>query len=222
MLILMVITYLSLSFANPISHNISNTSLLRRAVPADQNCDHVNEWDGRYCDGDEAPGAWHDQCVPVDPDEPMYFHQEQCPEGEQCQAYRDRDDDPQIDCIAVPRTPDRNDVVTTKLQLGKRKFNQQATQGKKQKVGIELSRDYSGASVSAQVLDDKLSFVIDVDIFAKRRGHQDIRCQVFPFAPRTCTPGSKQDLKKGDYLDFTFGTQPTTEGWLVYQVYSGS
>ena len=153
MLILIVITFLSLSFANPISFNISNTSLLRRAIPVDQGCHHQNEWEGRFCDGGEGPGVWHDQCAPQDPEEDTYFIEGNCPPGEQCGEYTDRDGDSQVDCITVPTTPDRNDVITKKLQVGKRSFNSVGTKkSKRHKVGIKIGQNYPGASVSAQVM----------------------------------------------------------------------
>ena len=118
----------------------------------DQGCHHENEWEGRFCDGGEGPGAWNDQCTPEGEGE-LYFIQGDCPPGEQCGEYKDRDGDSQVDCITVPSTPDRKDVITKKLQVGKRSFNAEGTiKSKKHKVGIKIGRNYPGASVSAQVM----------------------------------------------------------------------
>lgn len=191
----------------------------------DQGCHHQNEWEGRFCDGGEGPGVWHDQCAPQDPEEDTYFIEGNCPPGEQCGEYTDRDGDSQVDCITVPTTPDRNDVITKKLQVGKRSFNSVGTKkSKRHKVGIKIGQNYPGASVSAQVMDTKLSFAIEtsVDISANLRGHTDIRCQELMHSSRTCNPTGWENLKKGDYLDFTFETQTYQVGWLVYQIYSGA
>ena len=150
MLILAVIPFLSLSFANPILFDISSTSLVSRATPADQLCQHANEWDGRFCDEGIGIGVWWDRCVAQDG---VINHPEgQCPEGEHCFEYRDRDGSYVIDCVNVPTTPDRNDVVTTKLQLGKRKFNADNGPNLERIVTVELQQDIPSASVSAHVM----------------------------------------------------------------------
>jgi hypothetical protein len=153
MLTLVVIVFLSLSLANPISFNISNTSLLKRAVPANQGCDPGDQWLGRFCDGDNGPDAYRDQCewegeVPVN-----YFVPGECDDGAQCFEYTDADGDRQIDCITVPSTPDRDDVVTTKLQYGKRKFSTDATQNLERIVSVKLQEDFGpSTSVSAHLM----------------------------------------------------------------------
>jgi hypothetical protein len=154
MLTLVVIVFLSLSSANPISFNISNTSLLKRAVPANQGCDAGDQWLGRYCDGDNGPGAYRDQCD-WDGEEPpvTYFVPGECDGDEQCFEYTDADGDRQIDCITVPSTPDINDVVTTKLQYGKRKFDTDTAENLERMVSVQLQEDFgAGTSVSAHLM----------------------------------------------------------------------
>ena len=150
MLILAVIPFLSLSFANPILFDISSTSLVSRAAPADQRCEHANEWNGRYCEERVGIGAWCDRCTTENG--AVYHPGGQCPEGEHCFERRDRDGDYVIDCTEIPATPDRDDVVTTKLQLGKRGFNADNGPNLERIVTVELKQDIPSASVSAHVM----------------------------------------------------------------------
>jgi hypothetical protein len=56
---------------------------------------------------------------------------------------------------------------------------------------------------------------------ARKRGHNDLRCKegINKYSTRTCSPTKSQGaLRKGDWLDFTFGAGPTLEGFLVYQI----
>jgi hypothetical protein len=150
MLTLVVIVFLSLSLANPISFNISNTSLLKRAVPANQGCDPGDEWLGRFCDGDIGPGAYRDEC---ESEAENYFVQFQCDGDAECFEYEDADNDQQIDCITVPRTPDKDDIVTTKLQYGKRKFNIDPTPNLERIVSVQLQEGFGpSTSVSAHLM----------------------------------------------------------------------
>ena len=150
MLILAVIPFLSLSFANPILLNVFSTSLVSRAIPADQHCDNANEWKGRYCEEGAGIGAWYDRCVSVNG--AVYHPGGQCPQGEHCFEHVDRDGSRIIDCVNVPTTPDRDDVVTTKLQLGKRGFNADNGPNLERIVTVELKQDIPSASVSAHVM----------------------------------------------------------------------
>ena len=154
MLTLVVIVFLSLSSANPISFNISNTSLLKRAVPANQDCDAGDQWLGRFCDGDTGPGAYRDQCRWDDGEAPVnYFVPGECDGDAQCFEYTDADGDRQIDCITVPGTPDKDDIVTTKLQYGRRQFNTDATQNLERVVSVEVQEDFGpSTSVSAHIM----------------------------------------------------------------------
>jgi hypothetical protein len=152
MLTLVVIVFLSLSSANPISFNISNTSLLKRAAPANQGCDPDDQWLGRFCDGDNGPGAWRDQCE-WDGEGVSYFVPGECDGDAQCFEYTDADGDRQIDCITVPSTPDKEDIVTTKLQYGRRQFGTDATQNLERIVSVEVQEDFGpSASVSAHIM----------------------------------------------------------------------
>lgn len=154
MLILAVIPFVSLSFANPILFNSFSTSLVSRARPPDQLCDHPEEWDGRYCDEAQNAGAWFDRCVPDG--EALYMREGQCPEGEQCFEHydgtADNPGDEVINCANVPTTPDNKDVVSTKLQRGKRKFEADNTPNLERIVSVKLAEDIPEASVSAHVM----------------------------------------------------------------------
>src|SRR6266566_3088101 len=138
MLILTLIASLSFSFASPTLFHRS--SLLSRARP-----EHV------LCDD---PRTWFDRCVPVDDLVVLmpYFPDDHCAEGEVCFEYKDKQGFGQIDCIAVPRTPNQKDTVTTKLQLGKRKFSADATPNLERIVSVKLQQDIGDASVSAHVM----------------------------------------------------------------------
>jgi hypothetical protein len=151
MLIIAVIVFVSLSRANPVPSKISSSSLLSRAVPGDQLCDHGYEWDGRYCEAGNGPTTWFDRCVPDD-EAPVYYLQGQCAEGEHCFEYSDRDNQDQIECVPVPTTPDQKDVVTTKRQVGKRKFSALATPQKERSVSVKLMQDMPGSSVTGHIM----------------------------------------------------------------------
>jgi hypothetical protein len=153
MLTLVVIVFLSLSLANPISFNISNTSLLKRAEPPNQGCNAGDEWFGRFCDGDIGPGAYRDECLADYEEGAIYYINYECVGDEECFEYTDADGDHQTDCITVPRTPDRDDVVTKKLQYGKRKFNTDATPNLERVVSVKLQEDFGpSSSVSAHIM----------------------------------------------------------------------
>jgi hypothetical protein len=149
-----VIVFLSLSLANPISFNISNSSLLKRAAPPDQGCHPGDVWEGRYCNGNVGPGAYRDQCaVHGDQGAQVYYIDYQCTGDEQCFEWTDADGDRQTDSISVPRTPDRDDVVTTKMQYGKRKFNTDQTPNLERLVSVKLQEDIGpSSSVSAHIM----------------------------------------------------------------------
>lgn len=153
MLTLVVIVFLSLSLANPISFNISNTSLLKRADPPDQGCDPGDTWLGRFCDGDIGPGAYRDECE-SDGEEPgNYFVEFECEGDAQCFEYEDADNDRQIDCVTVPRTPDIDDIVAPKKQYGKRKFGTDQTPNLERVVSVKLQEDFGpSTSVSAHLM----------------------------------------------------------------------
>jgi hypothetical protein len=153
MLILAVIVFLSLSLANPISFNISTTSL-KRAPPENQACHSPAEWQGRYCSGNLGSRMYRDQCREITAAGvfPYVIHHN-CPEHQQCFEYTDADGDHQIDCISVPRTPDRDDVATTKIQYGKRKFETQETPSLLRKVSVEVQHDIGpSSSVSGHIM----------------------------------------------------------------------
>jgi hypothetical protein len=155
MLILVVIVFLSLSLANPISFNISNTSLLKRAEPPNQGCHPGDEWFGRFCNGNNGPGAYRDECITgaEGGEGEVYFIDFQCVGDEECFEYTDADGDHQTDCIAVPRTPEKEDIVTTKLQYGRRQFNIDGTQNLERIVSVEVQEDFGAStSVSAHIM----------------------------------------------------------------------
>jgi hypothetical protein len=151
MLIIAVIAFLSLSLANPILSKIYSSSLLiSRAVPEDSLCDEAEEWDGRYCNEGEGVEVWFDVCDPVD--DLVYYPQDECGPGEHCFEYRDADGHDQIDCVVVPTTPDQKDVISTKTQLGKRKFDALSDSEDERIVSVQLQQAIPGASVSGHVM----------------------------------------------------------------------
>jgi hypothetical protein len=152
MLILVVIVFLSLSLANPILFNISNTSLLERAVPANQGCANAGQWSGRFCVGNIGPGAYRDECLVGGGEGGVYYIYYQCLAPGECFEYMDADGDRQTDCITIPpRTPDNEDIVTTKLQYGKRSFS---TDSSPERVeSVQVQEDFGAStSVSAHIM----------------------------------------------------------------------
>ena len=152
MLILPIIVFFSMSLANPILFNISNISL-KRAVPPNQGC-HNDVWAGRFCNGNEGAGAYRDECeVHGDAGVQVYYANFECAANEACFEYLDADGDAQIDCINVPRTPNKDDTISKRKQYGKRKFGTQGTQGAERKVSVKVQNDMGpSSSVSAHVM----------------------------------------------------------------------
>ena len=162
MLIIAVIAFLSLSRVNPIPSKTSSSSLLTsRAVPEDQLCGEDGQWDGRFCDLANGVFAWIDRCLDQE-GHPFFPKGASCGAGEHCFERVDIDGHDIIDCVLAPRTPDGKDVVSTKTQLGKRKFNKLYTPKLERIVSVELQQDIPSASVSGHVIlltkaDDTLS-----------------------------------------------------------------
>jgi hypothetical protein len=152
MLIIAVVAFLSLSRANPILHTPKTSSsslLISRAVPEGQLCGE-DPWDGRFCDLGAGTFAWVDRCLDGNAD--PYFVDGGCEVGENCFERVDADGDDIIDCIIIPGTPERKDVVSTKTRLGKRKFSALNVQQLGRQVSVKLKEDIPEASVSGYAM----------------------------------------------------------------------
>jgi hypothetical protein len=52
------------------------------------------------------------------------------------------------------------------------------------------------------------------------RDYDDDRCKEYllPDNGRQCSPNRLENLYKGDYIDFTFGTNPSSSGYFVFYI----